>query len=338
MKVLLDGHGGDNAPLENILGAILAVNSNKSIEVAITGKIEELKPILDANYSGGAITIIDAREIITNDDKPTLAVRVKKDSSMVKALRICREDESYAGVVSAGNTGALLTASLFVVKRIKGISRPCLTPTWPTVDGGQLVVVDSGANVDCKPLQLQHFALMGSCYMKAMYGVSNPRVALINNGIEKGKGSELTRETYDLLEVMDNINFVGNIEARDLLFGDIDVAVCDGFVGNVALKSTEGTATAIMKILKNGIMQGGLRAKIGALLLKPTLRKLKKTLDVNDQAGGAFLGVEKIVVKAHGSSKAVSIAKCIEQVVKLKENDVVCGIKEALAAARGENE
>ena len=190
MKVLLDGYGGDNAPLENVLGAILAVKRNESIEVVITGKIEEIKPILDANYSGTAITIIDAREIITNDDKPTLAVRVKKDSSMVKALRICREDESYAGVVSAGNTGALLTASLFVVKRIKGISRPCLTPTWPNVEGGQLVVVDSGANVDCKPLQLQHFALMGSCYMKAMYGVANPRVALINNGIEKGKGSE----------------------------------------------------------------------------------------------------------------------------------------------------
>ena len=338
MKVLLDGHGGDNAPLENVLGAIKAVKRNSSLQVFITGKIEEIQPILKANYSGNSITVIDAREVINNDDKPTLAVRVKKDSSMVKALRLCREDDSFAGVVSAGNTGALLTASLFVVKRIKGISRPCLTPTWPTVDGGQLVVVDSGANVDCKPLQLQHFALMGSCYMKAMYGVQSPRVAIINNGIEKGKGCELTRETYDVLESMDNINFVGNIEARDLLFGNIDVAVCDGFVGNVALKSTEGTALAVMKILKDGIMQGGIRAKIGAVLLKPTLRKIKKTLDVNEQAGGAFLGVDRIVVKAHGSSTATSIARCIEQVVKLKENDVVEGIKSVLAMSRGDNE
>ncbi len=338
MKVLLDGHGGDNSPLENVLGAIKAVESSNDLEVYITGKIEIIEPIVKANYSGSKITVIDAREVITNEDKPTIAVREKKDSSMVKALRLCREDDSFAGVVSAGNTGALLTASLFVVKRIKGISRPCLTPTWPTVDGEKLVVVDSGANVDCKPLQLMHFALMGSCYMTSMYGVKHPRVGLINNGSEKGKGCELTRETYDELENMSDINFIGNIEARDLLFGCADVAVCDGFVGNVALKSTEGTAIAIIKLLKNSIKNGGLRAKIGALLLKPTLKSLKSTLDVSEQAGGAFLGVEKIVVKAHGSSTATSICKCIEQVVKLKENDVVAGIKNVLAQSRGNNE
>ena len=333
MKVLLDGYGGDNAPLEVVKGAILATSRNSDLEVHITGKEEELSKILvSLSYSGNQIKIINASEIISNHDVPTIAVREKKDSSMVKALRILSLDKSFCGVVSAGSTGALLTGALFILKRIKGISRPCLAPTWPTVDGGKLVVVDSGANADCKSIHLEHFAIMGSAYMNCLYNVKNPRVALLNNGSEEGKGSELTKEVYYKLKDMKNINFVGNIEGRELLSGDTDVVVTDGFTGNVALKSTEGTALSIMKILKNSIKNGGLRAKIGALLLKPTLKTLKSTLDVNEQAGGAFLGVDGIVVKAHGSSKAISIAKCIEQVVMLSENDIISKIKDNLSS------
>lgn len=332
MKVLLDGYGGDNAPLEIVKGAVMAVERNDDLEVTITGKEEELTSILAELYHGDKITIVDAREVISNHDVPTIAVREKKDSSMVKALRMCREDDSYAGVVSAGSTGALLTGALFIIKRIKGISRPCLAPLWPTVGGGRVAVVDSGANADCKAIQLEHFALMGSCYMSAMFDIENPRVGLLNNGSEEGKGNELTKETYYALKDMKGINFIGNIEGRNLLFDECDVVVCDGFTGNIALKTTEGTALTVMKLLKNAINEGGIRAKLGALLLKPTLKKLKKIMDVNEQAGGAFLGVEKIVIKAHGSSTATSIANTLEQVVILKKNNIIEKIKANLQA------
>lgn len=333
MKVIVDGHGGDYAPQEIVLGAIQAVNDNQDLQVIICGKKEQILPILKENYSGDKIFVEDATEVITNDDVPTIAVRQKKDSSMVKAIRLAKEDESIAGVVSAGNTGALLTASLFVAKRIKGISRPCLAPSWPTVSGGKFVLVDSGANADCKPVNLQHFAIMGSCYMQALYGIDNARVGILSNGAEKGKGNELVKETYGILEQTKCINFVGNAEARDLLFGGYDVVVCDGFSGNIALKSTEGTALAVMKMLKQSIKNGGLRTKIGALLIRPALKSLKKVLDVNEQAGGTVLGVDCIIVKAHGSSKATSIAKCIEQVMLLKKNDIISKIKDNLQTA-----
>lgn len=337
MKVVIDGHGGDYAPTEVVLGAIKAVNRNKDLQVVITGNKNVIQPIIDENYQGNAISVLHCEEVITNDDVPTIAVRQKRDSSMVRAFRLAKEDESVAGVVSAGNTGALLTASIFVSKRIKGISRPCLAPSLPNIDGGKFVIVDSGANADCKPINLQHFAIMGSCYMQALYGTKSPRVGLLSNGAEKGKGNELVKETYDLLEDTKSINFVGNAEARDLLFGNFDVVVCDGFAGNIALKSIEGTAIGVLKMMKKSIKSGGIGGKIGALLLKPTFKKLKATLDVNEQAGGTVLGVDCIVVKAHGSSKATSIANCIEQVCTLKENDIINKIKDNLSEIGEDN-
>lgn len=331
MKIVLDGQGGDY-PEQAVLGAIQAVEKHKDLEIVICGKESEITQVLANNYKGNKITICDCSEVITNDDVPTIAVREKKDSSMVKALRMAKEDSTIDGVVSSGNTGALLTASLFIAKRIKGISRPCLAPSLPTaVDGKCFVLVDCGANADCKPINLQHFAIMGSCYVESLFGVQNPTVAILSNGQEKGKGNELVKETYPILEGTKSINFVGNVEARDILSGDYDVVVCDGFSGNVALKTIEGTALCVMKMIKDSIKNGSLLQKIGGLLIKPAVRKLKSTMDVNEQAGGTVLGVDSIIVKAHGSSKQASICRCIEQAMLLINNNIVQKIKENLS-------
>ncbi len=335
MKIVLDGQGGDY-PEQAVLGAIQAVEKHKDLEIVICGKESEIKQVLANNYKGNKITVCDCSEVITNDDVPTIAVREKKDSSMVKALRMAKEDSSIDGVVSSGNTGALLTASLFIAKRIKGISRPCLAPSLPTaVDGKCFVLVDCGANADCKPINLQHFAIMGSCYVESLFGVKKPTVAILSNGQEKGKGNELVKETYPILEDTKSINFVGNVEARDILSGDYDVVVCDGFSGNVALKTIEGTALCVMKMIKDSIKNGSLLQKIGGLLIKPAVRKLKSTMDVNEQAGGTVLGVDSIIVKAHGSSKQASICRCIEQAMLLINNNIVQKIKENLSGLEG---
>lgn len=328
MKILLDGHGGDNAPKEVIFGAIDAVNAIADLEICIVGQEKVIKPLLDSVYSGGKINVVNADEIIGNDEIPTRAIREKKNSSMVVALNMLHDDTSYAGFVSAGSTGSLLTGALMICKRIKGISRPALVPLGPTVvRDKKIAIVDCGANADCKPLHLCHFALMGTAFIRAIFGIQNPRVSLLNNGTEEGKGSELTKETYHLLKAMPNINFIGNMEARDMLIGDADVIVTDGFSGNIALKANEGMAKSIFQLLKEGIAESGLRGKIGALCLKPTLRKIKRLMDVNQQAGGCFLGVERIVVKGHGSSTRVSIKACIDQAIMLARHDVVNQIK-----------
>lgn len=327
MKIILDGQGGDY-PDQAVMGAIKAVNKHKDLEIIICGKAEEVNKVLSENYSGNKIIVCDCREVITNDDVPTIAVRQKKDSSMVKAIRMAKEDPTIDGVVSSGNTGALLTASLFIAKRIKGISRPCLAPSLPTaIDGKCFVLVDCGANADCRPINLQHFAVMGSCYVESLFGRKNPTVAILSNGQEKGKGNELVKETYPLLESTKSINFVGNVEARDILFGDYDVVVCDGFSGNIALKTIEGTALCVMRMIKDSIKNGSILQKIGGLLIKPAVRKLKSTMDVNEQAGGTVLGVDSIIVKAHGSSREASICRCIEQAMLLAQNDIVSKIK-----------
>lgn len=331
MKILVDAYGGDNAPLSVVEGVIEAVTANENIEVALVGNQKELETLVKAKYQGNKISIINATDKIENEDVPTVAIRTKKDSSMVVALRTLRDNkDEYAGVVSAGSTGALLFGAITICRRIKGISRPCLAPIWPTVSESKMVVVDSGANADCKPINLQHFALMGSAFMTAMFDVKYPRIGILSNGAEEGKGNELTKETYELLSGMKNINFIGNAEARDILFNGFDVVVCDGFTGNIALKSVEGCAIAVMKMLKDAINKSGILTKIGALMMKPALRVLKRKMDVNEQGGGTLLGVDGIVVKAHGASSAKSFAKCVEQVAKLAENKIVENIKNSL--------
>ncbi len=310
MRIAVDGYGGDYSPSEVVKGVLAALEQDKDVEVLLTGKAEELSALAGEHER---LTIRDAREVISCDETPTVAVRTKKDSSLVVALDAVKDGEAD-GLVSAGSTGAVLIGATLKIGRVKGVERPALAPALPTVKGGNVILCDCGANVDCKPTFLVGFARMASAYQKGVFGVADPRVGLLNNGAEESKGNAFSVECHQLLKAAEGINFIGNVEARDILSGDVDVVVADGFDGNIALKSAEGTANAVLTLLKQGVLGGGLRAKLGALLLKPVFKGLKHTLDYNEHGGAAFLGLKKPVVKAHGSSKAKSICGAILQV------------------------
>lgn len=311
MKIILDGFGGDNAPREIVGGAITAVNVYDDTEIILTGKEDVLKAELEYfGYKGDKITILPASEVIDCNEQPTVAIRTKKDSSLVVGLNYIKEhdnDSEIAGFVSAGSTGAVLTGALFNLGRFDGIKRPALAPPLPNLAGGHTLLIDCGANMDSKPEFLCQFALMGSIYMESMFGVKNPRVALLSVGVEDAKGNELTHQAFSMLKEMKNINFVGNMEARDMLSGEYDVVVADGFAGNVALKSTEGAVGFLLKQLKSSIKEGGLRAKIGYLFLKKSFKKLKATVDYGAVGGSPFLGCRRVVIKSHGNSDARAI-------------------------------
>ena len=310
MRIAVDGYGGDNAPAEVVKGVLAALEADKELEVLLTGKAEELSAIAGKH---DRLIIRDARDVISCDETPTVAIRTKKDSSLVVALDAVKDGEAD-GLVSAGSTGAVLVGATLKVGRVKGVERPALAPALPTVKGGKVILCDCGANVDCKPSYLVGFARMAVAYQKGVFGVDDPRVGLLNNGAEESKGNVFSVECHHLLKEATGINFIGNVEARDILSGEVDVVVADGFDGNIALKSAEGTANAVFALLKEGIYQGGLRVKCGAMLLKPVFKRLKRTLDYNEHGGAAFLGLKKPVVKAHGSSKAKSICGAILQV------------------------
>ncbi|MGN1258713.1 MAG: phosphate acyltransferase PlsX [Christensenellales bacterium] len=310
MKIVLDGFGGDKSPEEIVAGAILAVNKFEDVEVILTGKEDVLIQLLkEQGYSGNRIKLLNATEVITNNESPTTAIRQKTDSSLVVGIDYINNNpnEDIAGLVSAGSTGAVLTGALLKLGRLSGIKRPALAPLLPNLTGGKTMLIDCGANMDSKPEFLCQFALMGSIYMRKMFNIDNPKVALLNVGTEDKKGNELTHEAFTLLKEMKEINFVGNMEARDLLSGDYDVVVSDGFAGNVALKASEGTGLFFLKSLKKSIKGGGLRAKLGYLLLKKSLKGIKDTVDFNKIGGSPFLGCKKVVIKSHGSSDRVAI-------------------------------
>lgn len=330
MKILLDCFGGDNCPDSAIDGALLAVEENKDLNIVLCGDETVIGAYLaDKSYDKSRVSILHAGDVLTNDDSPTLAIRRKKDSSMVVALRALA-DGDYDGLVSSGNTGALLVGASVIVKLIDGVQRASLSPLLPTlIDGKSTILVDGGANVDCKASMLKEFAVMGSAFMNAVCGVKYPKVALLNNGAEEEKGNALTKETHALLKDSD-LNFVGNLEARDLFTGDADVIVADGFAGNVGIKSAEGMGKVIFKMLKRYILEGGLRAKLGYLLLKPSLKKLKGIMSSDAVGGGVFLGVKKIVVKAHGASNALAFKNAISRADEMARAGVVEKIAEAL--------
>ncbi|MGI6133525.1 MAG: phosphate acyltransferase PlsX [Christensenellales bacterium] len=332
MKIVVDAYGGDYAPFEILKGAVDALNKEKGFSVVLIGKEKEIKEILRKfDFDASRVEIINAEEVITNDDSPTEALRQKKDSSLVKCFDILNADEEAAGMVSAGSTGAVLTGAVLLLKRIKGINRPGLCPLLPAVNGENksVALIDCGANSDPKALNLVQFAIMGSAFMKTVHNVENPRVALLSNGTEDTKGNALSKEAFALLKES-GVNFAGNIEGRDLIGGDYDVVVSDGFSGNVALKSCEGTAIGIFELIKKGIMQGGLRAKLGYLLLKPIFKSIKKKMDYNENGGAVLLGLKKNVIKSHGSSKAKSICASILQAKQMAESGVVEKIEEAI--------
>ena len=324
MNIIVDAFGGDNAPHEIVGGSITAVNLNEDIHITLVGRENEVKKELDYyGYRGNKIDIINAEDVITGDDVPTSAIRTKTNSSLVVALELLKSDTRYDAFVSAGSTGAVLTGALLKVGRIKGISRPALAPLLPTMTGGQTMLIDCGANVDSKPEFLVDFAVMGSIYMKSVLHIENPRVALLNVGTEDHKGNQLTHEVFDLLKNRDDINFVGNMEARDALSGNVDVIVSDGFAGNVLLKSMEGTALFIMDELKYGVKNAGLKTKLGAVMMKKVFKNLKGKMDYKNIGGSAFLGVQKVVVKAHGAADARCFYSAIMQAKQIVDSGMV---------------
>ncbi len=322
MKIAIDVMGGDNGPKAVIDGSIKAL-LEYDIELFLVGPTNEISDLLGSYVDNPKIHMIDAKEVISNDDNPVNAIKRKINSSMVVGLKLVKDDICHA-FLSAGNTGAFLAGSLLRVGRIKGIDRPALAPVLPSVKGNYMLV-DAGANVDCKPKNIFQFALMGSIYMEKVLGITSPRVGLLSNGIEKGKGNELTKQSYELLSA-GNLNFIGNIEARDIVFGICDVCVCDGFVGNVVLKNTEGLASGIMKMIKEEINRSTL-SKLGALLMKDSFINLKNRFDYKEYGGAPFLGIDGIMIKAHGSSDSKAFKNAIRQAKLLYDNNCIDLIK-----------
>lgn len=329
-KVVIDGYGGDNAPVEVVKGIKKALDDIKDLKIVVTGKREELLTIAKENglENCDRLEIVDAKDVITNDDTPTVAIKTKTESSLVKAFDVLKNNEDVIGLVSAGSTGAVLTGGFLKIGRIKGVSRPVLAPIMPTIAGTPVILTDSGANMDCKPINLLHFALMASKYCEIMFGKKNPRVALLSVGTEDHKGNELVKKTFPYMEQI-GINFVGNMEARDLLSGEFDVVVADGFAGNVALKSCEGTLKALLGILKSDI-KSHTASKIGYLFMKGTFKRLKTKFDYDKYGGSPFLGINKLVIKCHGSSKAESFYQSIKQAYTLGQSDIVSSVAESI--------
>lgn len=324
--VAVDAMGGDYAPVEVVKGTVDAVKE-LSVKVLLVGQKEKIEEELKKcnDYDKEKIEIINATEVITTDESPTTAIRRKKDSSIVVGLNLVKEKKAQA-FVSAGSTGALLTGALFIIGRIKGVERPVLGTCLPT-EKGFTFLVDSGANVDCKPKYLEQFAKMGSVYVENVMNVKSPKVGLVNIGAEKEKGNVLTKEAYELLEVSD-IHFVGNIEPREIPAGEADVVVCDGFVGNTILKFAEGLSKTLLGIIKDEITVGPY--KIAAGMLKSRFKNIKHRFDADEVGGAPFLGLQSLVVKAHGSSKAKAIKNAVKQCVSFVENDIVIKIQEKL--------
>ncbi len=335
MRIALDGMGGDNAPVSNVKGAVDAINEYKNVELIVTGDKEILeKEFAKYEFDKNRLEIIHTTEVVENEDKPVKAIRSKKDSSMVVALRMVKEGKAEA-VVSAGNTGALLAGGLFVVGRIKGIDRPCLCPAIPNVNKGMTIIADGGANADCKPRNLVDFAAMSNIYAKKVLCINNPKIGLANIGSEEGKGNDLVKKAYEELKNID-INFIGNVEARDVINDFTDIIVCDGFTGNILLKSTEGVAMSVMKLIKETLLSST-KGKIGAMLIKDDLKKLKSYMDYSEYGGAPLLGVNGGVIKAHGSSNSTAIKNAINQGIKFAKGNVVEDIKEFIKVMEESN-
>ena len=320
VKVALDAMGGDNAPSEIVKGAINAITENKEVKVYLVGKEALVKDELSKyKYNAEQVEVVDATEVIEMAEPPVMAIRKKKDSSIVKALHLVK-DGTCDAFVSAGSSGAVLVGGQLIVGRIKGVERPPLAPLIPTEKGVSLLI-DCGANVDARPSHLVQFAKIGTVYMQSIMGIENPRVAIVNIGAEEEKGNALVKETFPLLKNTPEINFIGSIEARDIPKGYADVIVCEAFVGNVILKLYEGVGGTLIKKVKEGMMTT-LRSKIGALLVKPALKTCLKSFDLEEYGGAPLLGLKGLVVKTHGSSKAVEIKNTILQCQTFKEQDI----------------
>ncbi len=329
VKVALDAMGGDNAPAEIVKGAVEALNENDKLKVVAVGDESAIKAELSKyTYDASRLEIVHTTEVIETAEPPVMAIRKKKDSSIVKAMTMVKNKECDA-FVSAGSSGAVLVGGQVIVGRIKGVERPPLAPLIPTKAGFSLLI-DCGANVDARPSFLVQFAKMGTIYMENVMGVKNPTVAIVNIGAEEEKGNALVKETFPLLKGCPDINFIGSIEARDIPYGMADIIVCDAFVGNVILKLYEGVGAVLISKVKAGMM-ASLRSKIGALLVKPALKTTLKSFDASEYGGAPLLGLNGLVVKTHGSSKAKEIKNTLIQCVTFKEQNINEKIKQVIS-------
>lgn len=326
IRVAVDAMGGDNAPGQIVKGAVEAVNERNDIKVFLVGREDIVNSELQQyTYNKDQIEIVHASDIITNDEAPVMAIRRKKDSSIVVAMKLVKNGDADA-FISAGSTGAILVGGQLIVGRIKGVDRPPLAPLIPTMKGVSLLV-DCGANVDARSSHLVQFAKMGSLYMEHIVGIKNPKVAIVNIGAEEEKGNMLVKETYPLLKNCEDINFIGSIEARDIPYGTADVIVCEAFVGNVILKLYEGLSSALVGTIKKGLMSTT-KSKIGAALCKGELKKTLKDFDASEFGGAPMLGLNGLVVKTHGSSKNTEIKNAIIQCVSFSEQNINEKIRE----------
>lgn len=332
MKILVDAFGGDNSPEEIIYGTVDALNEKKGFEVVLVGIEDKINEILQTlKYDKERVSILPASEVITCEEEPTVAIRKKPNSSICVAFKELKENDEASAFVSAGSTGAVLVGATLKLGRVKGVNRPALCPCFPTViKGKNVLLLDSGANADCKPINFCQFAVMGSIFMELM-GVKNPTVALLSNGTEDEKGNALNHEVFPMLKKIEGINFVGNCEARDILSGKYDIIVADGFSGNVALKSMEGGITSVITILKEEMM-ATFGSKIGALFLKKSgaFDRLRNRIDYNTKGGALFIGVNKPVIKIHGSSNRSTVKHGIFQAVEYVSLGFVEKIKEKI--------
>lgn len=334
MRIIIDAMGGDNAP-GAVCEAVAKLSATTDAQLVLVGRENEVRAELAKYGSFDNVSIVNADEVITNYEEPARAVRTKKNSSIVVGAQLLRDDEGDA-FVSCGSTGAVLAAALLVVGRIKGIKRPALATIIPS-ENGPVMLMDSGANTGCKPENLAQFALMGNIYMRDYMGIKEPRIALVSNGEEEGKGDALVKEAYALLKNSD-LNFIGNIEGRDVMPGKADVIVCDGFVGNIILKSIEGMVSFFSNVLKKIFLKNTL-TKIAALLTKKGISDFKKSMDYREYGGAPFLGVKKPVIKGHGSSDSKAVMAAVNQaIVFVKKNYQETLLNELATIAEGETD
>ena len=336
IKIIVDAMGGDNAPAAIVEGAVKALEGDKELYLILAGRQEVVEEELKKySYDTSRLEIMDCRDVIDMNDIPTEAVR-KRESSLVKAFRALKAEEDIAGLVTAGSTGATIAAGQLLLGRIRGIKRPALCPAIPNVHGGYTLLCDCGANAECKPSMLCQFAVLATAYAEAGFGVKNARVGLLNNGTEEHKGDPLHQQTYQLLKKMDVINFAGNIEGRDIMLGDCDVAVCDGFSGNIALKSIEGAAKLVLSVIKKEATSS-VSAKIGSLFLLKAFKRMRASLDFEAVGGALLLGVKKVVIKSHGSSKARTITAAVKNAANIYRGNLIGRVEEMLSKVDWDN-
>lgn len=333
VRVAVDAMGGDNAPGEIVKGCLLALQKSEAVKILLCGKEEILRQLVGQQYPAERLEIVPASEVIETGDVPVVSVRKKKDSSLVVGMKLIREERANA-FVSAGNSGAILVGGQVLVGRLPGVERAPFAPLIPTEDGGVTLLLDSGANVDAKAAHLVQFAEMGSLYMEKALGIEKPRVAILNVGVEEEKGNALVKETYPLLKATPGINFIGSIEAREVLHGQADVCVAEAFTGNMVLKAIEGTASTFQHIIKRAAMSN-LRSKIGAALLKPALKEALQSFDASRYGGAPMLGLRGLVVKVHGNAKASEVCNAVLQCETFERQHVLQSIAEAVNVREG---